>query len=83
MQLFYQSGQRADEQVEIFERAPSGAVTVSTTRTNADGIATIPVQSGHDYMLDAVVLREPTSQRAEQTGAAWETLWANLTFHVP
>ena len=83
VQLFYQSGVRADEQVEIYDRAPSGAVTVSTVRTNADGIAVIPVAPGHDYMLDAVLLREPTSELADLTKASWETLWANLTFHVP
>lgn len=83
VQLFYQSGLRAGEQIEIFDRAPSGEVTITTVRTDAEGIAVIPVVSGHDYMLDAVVLREPTSRLAEATGAAWETLWANLTFHVP
>lgn len=83
VQLFYQGRERADEQVEIFERAPSGEIEVTTTRTDGDGIAAIPVKPGHDYMLDAVVLREPTLRVAEQTGAVWETLWANLTFHAP
>ncbi len=83
VQLFYQGGVRAEEQIEIFDRSPSGDVTVTTTRTDAEGIATIPVTAGHDYMLDAVVLREPTSRLVEGTGAVWETLWANLTFHVP
>jgi len=83
VQLYYQSALRADEQIEIFDRAPGGEVTVTTIRTDAEGIAAIPVTSGHDYMLDAVVLREPTSRMAEATGAVWETLWANLTFHVP
>lgn len=83
VQLFYQADVRADEQVEIFDRAPSGEVTITTVRTDAEGIAVIPVTPGHDYMLDAVVLREPTSELAEASGAIWETLWANLTFHVP
>jgi hypothetical protein len=34
-------------------------------------------------MLDAVVLREPAAQLAADTGAAWETLWANMTFMAP
>lgn len=83
VQLYYQADPRADEQIEIFDRAPSGAVTISTVRTDAEGIATIPVTSGHVYMLDAVVLREPSARLAEVTNASWETLWANLTFHVP
>ena len=52
-------------------------------QTDGEGIATIPVKSEHSYMLDAVVLREPTVQLAADTDAAWETLWANLTFMAP
>jgi len=50
---------------------------------NSAGVALVPVLAGHAYMLDAVVLREPSAVLAEQTGAVWETLWANLTFAVP
>jgi uncharacterized GH25 family protein len=83
VQLYYQGEVRADEQVEIFDRAPNGTVTISTVRTDAEGIAVVPVTAGHDYMLDAVVLREPSAELASETGAVWETLWANLTFGVP
>ena len=82
-QLFYQGQPRADAQIEVFEKASNGGVRIFLVRTNGDGIASVPVRSGHDYMLDAVVLREPTSQLASVTDAVWETLWANLTFHVP
>ncbi|RYG92138.1 DUF4198 domain-containing protein [Loktanella sp. IMCC34160] len=83
VQLFYQYDVRAEEQIEVFDRAPDGEVTISYVRTDADGIATVPVVPGHDYMLDAVVLREPAPDLAEASGAVWETLWANLTFAVP
>jgi len=83
LQLFYQNAPRADVQVEIFAKAPDGGVTQSFYRTNAQGIATIPVQPGHAYMADAVVLREPDPQLAADTGSVWETLWANLTWAVP
>jgi cobalt/nickel transport protein len=33
-------------------------------------------------LLDHVVLREPSPELAEKTGAVWETLWAALTFEV-
>jgi hypothetical protein len=39
----------------------------------------IPVKSGHEYLLDAVVLRAADPD----DGAVWETLWAALTFAVP
>ena len=83
VQLFYGDDVRANEQVEVFDKAPSGEVEVTYVRTDADGIATIPVTPGHAYQLDAVVLREPVAAVAEQTGAVWETLWANITFAVP
>jgi uncharacterized GH25 family protein len=82
VQLFYQDAARPDVQVEVFERAADGGVAVTTVRTNAQGIATVPVLPGHDYMLDAVYLRAPEGTAVE-TSAVWETLWANLTFAVP
>ena len=84
VQLFYAGGIRADAQVELFEKAPGGkegAVTIY--RTDARGIAALPVKAGHEYMIDAVVLREPDAETAEKTRAVWESLWANMTFAVP
>lgn len=83
VQLFYGSEPRRNEQVEVFEKAPDGSVTITLLRTDANGVATVPVTSGMTYQLDAVVLREPSPALAQETGAVWETLWANLTFAVP
>ena len=82
VQSLYQGQPRTNSQVEVFARAPGGAVMVSTVRTDAKGIAQVPVLPGHVYMLDAVVLREPRPELAE-TSVVWESLWANLTFAVP
>lgn len=80
VQLFYKSQPRANAQVEVFDRAPDGTVSVRLTRTDGTGTATLHTLPGHTYLIDAVVLRVP-----EQSGAdiAWETLWAGLTFAVP
>ena len=83
VRVLYQGAPRADTQVEIFEKAADNSVVVNTVQTDADGIALVPVKAGHRYMLDAVVLREPSAELAEETGAIWESLWANLTFEVP
>ncbi len=83
VKVIYQGAPRAEAQVEIFEKAPDGSVTVNTVRSGADGVAFVPVKPGHAYQLDAVVLREPTAEAAERTRAVWESLWANLTFAVP
>ena len=83
LQLFYRREPRRNEQIEVFERADDGAVNVFLVRTDDEGIARVKVKSGHSYMADAVVLREPSDQLANETGAVWETLWANLTWAMP
>ncbi len=83
VQLFYRADIRAHTQIEVFDRDDEGNVSLSVQRTNADGIAHIAVTSGHTYMLDSVVLRQPDAALAAQTGAVYESLWANLTFQVP
>lgn len=82
VQLFYGQDVRANEQIEVFAKAPDGTVEVSLVRTNGQGIATVPVQSGTAYQLDAVVLR-PAEGQAAADGAAYQTLWANMTFQAP
>ena len=81
VQVLYEGVPRAETQVEIFEKAEDGTVTVSTVRTDGEGRATVPVVPGRRYQLDAVVLREIDPEANK--GASWESLWANLTFLVP
>ncbi|MDX8353644.1 DUF4198 domain-containing protein [Cognatiyoonia sp. IB215182] len=83
VQVHYRNDPRTNEQVEVFQKAPNGSVEIALYRTDDEGIATFPVIPGYAYMVDAVVLREPSAEIADQTGAVWETLWANLTFAVP
>ena len=81
--LLYRGAPRADAQITVFEKDATGTVRVFTLRTGAAGRALVPVQPGRRYMLDAVVLREPSDALAESQNAVWESLWANLTFAVP
>lgn len=83
VQVFYQGQPRMDAQIELFEKAADGTVTITLHRTDSNGIAALPVQPGHSYLVDAVVLREPDPGLAARTDAVWETLWASLTFAVP
>lgn len=83
VQVFDGAAVRADAQVELFARAPDGTVEVTLHRTDAQGVALLPVRPGHAYLVDAVVLRQPAAALAQETGAVWETLWAALTFRVP
>ena len=81
--LLYQGEPRPNAQVEIFDKAPDGSVEVSTMQTSDDGTVTVTVTAGHEYMLDAVVLRAAQLPEALEMNADYETHWANLTFAVP
>ncbi len=74
---------RADAQVEVFARDPSGAVTVSLHRTDAQGVAAIPVLAEHSYLFDAVVMRPNPEAASAENAPLWLTFWAALTFYVP
>ncbi len=78
-QLYYNGDVRKDAQVEVFAKSPGGDVEITLLRTDADGLVRMPVKAGHEYLLDAVVLR-PAQDGSD---AAWETLWASLTFSTP
>lgn len=81
VQVWLDDAVRADVQVELFERAPDGSVTITLHRTDAEGVAVLPVRSGSVYQADSVVLEpvEPVAERDPE----WLTFWANLTFAVP
>jgi hypothetical protein len=70
-------------QIELFEKNQSGLVTVSLHKTDSSGEVTLPVKPAHRYLVDMVVLQEPSVELAMQHNVAWETLWASLTFAVP
>ena len=79
----YEGEPRRGSQLEVFEKAPDGQVSVTVLRTDDEGSVAVPVKAGYSYMLDAVVLRVPEGALAEDRGAVWESLWANMTFAVP
>lgn len=81
--LLYQQKPRINAQIEVFQRSTSGEVLVSYLNTNAQGKAIIDVLPGHDYLLDAVVLRVPEGGSNKKDDAVWESLWAATTFSVP
>jgi uncharacterized GH25 family protein len=83
VQLLYQGAPRSDAQVEVFDRTPAGEVTVTLHRTDAQGVATVPVTAGHSYLFDGVVLRPAAGAADDPNAPVWETLWAALTFAVP
>ena len=81
--VHYDSAPRALAQIEVFERDPHGKAQSFMIRTDAKGRATVPVKSGHTYLLDSVVLRPAPKRDSTQDNLYWQSLWAALTFKVP
>lgn len=81
IRVLYQGKPRANAQVELFAKSPSGSVEVTLHRTDGTGRVRLPVRAGYAYLADAVVLRPVAPQN--EGDPVWESLWASLTFAVP
>ncbi|MEM7377244.1 MAG: DUF4198 domain-containing protein, partial [Pseudomonadota bacterium] len=81
VQAFLGDAPRADVQIELFEKRADGEVVTTLHRTDHAGVALLPVQAGHSYLVDTVHLRPAPPGSKE--GVVWQTLWASLTFAVP
>lgn len=81
VRVLYEGKPRARAQVELFDRAPDGRVSATTTLTDDEGRAVLKVTPGHSYLADAVVMLETDPEKT--SGAMWKSLWASLTFAVP
>ncbi|MCU4651634.1 DUF4198 domain-containing protein [Roseibacterium sp. SDUM158016] len=92
VQLLLDGEPRRMAQVEVFSRpAGGGEAELELFQTDGNGIVVLPVNSGMEYLVNAVTLEpmEPTDPDADAAGseaegpAEWRTLWASLTFEVP
>lgn len=80
--LLWQGQPVTNAQVELFDRAPDGKVTITLHRTGTDGRVTLPVRPGHEYLADSVKMLE-LSGRDPETGPVWGSAWASMTFTMP
>lgn len=76
VRLLWHGEAAADIQIAIFREADG--VARKTLRTDADGRATIPLENGGRFLLNAVRL----ARSSAGDDAAWESHWASLTFDV-
>ncbi|MCD9150040.1 DUF4198 domain-containing protein [Pseudophaeobacter flagellatus] len=77
--LLYRGVPRVAAQVEIFARAPDGAVSRSLAQTDDAGLVHLRLHRQHSYLANAVVLRPLEGDPK----AVWQTLWASITFALP
>ncbi len=80
--LLLDGAPRADAQVELFQTAADGTVTITLHRTDAEGRVTVPVLPGMEYLVDNVDLRALPNDDAA-AGPVWHSDWASLTFRTP
>ena len=73
---------RVDVQVELFQTAPDGTVTIAKYRTDTEGKAVLPMQPGMEYLVDNVDLRALPNDDPV-AGPVWHSDWASLTFRTP
>lgn len=81
VRLLYGGAPRADAQIEMFAKGATGAVTITSHRTDMEGRAVLPVEPGTEYLLDHVEILPMEPERDDD--AVWRTLWAALTFATP
>jgi len=80
--LTYKGKPKADHHVDVFFRSEIGAeVSKVSYRTNSVGEVSVPRASGR-YLVNAVVLAEPSRAIAQKIGAVWVSLWASTTYEI-
>ncbi len=80
--VLFENKPLADTQVQVFAKSDNGIVTEDILRTDAQGKLLVPVQTGVEYLVDAVVMVQLENDDAG-AGPVWESLWAALTFKMP
>ncbi len=82
-QLYWQNQPFANSLVNVFRRPNDGSDTIKTTlSSDANGIVTVPVEGGGEYLVNSVHMIEPTADFNAQTRAVWVSLWASETFRI-
>lgn len=83
--LRYRGRPLPDAQVALYRRADgdTGPARRRVLRTDAHGVVRVAATGPGEYLVNAVLLREPAAPLAERSGAVWESLWASITFALP
>ena len=80
VELRYRGEPLERAQVSVFHRDPASTVGIDRQRTDGKGRVTLDVSSPGTYLVNAVHMHEPSPEDQASSGAAWESLWASLTF---
>lgn len=72
-----------DGQISIFYKRESCKTVRTVLHTDAEGRAGIPRRDGGRFLLNSVHMIEPSAGTLQRVDAAWESLWASLTYELP
>jgi len=82
MLLTYKGKPQANHQVDVFHRTSrSEDATMVSYQTNNVGEVQIPRAPG-DFLINAVVIEEPSANVADKLNAVWVSLWASSTYTI-
>ncbi|WP_179381369.1 DUF4198 domain-containing protein [Jannaschia marina] len=81
VQVLLDGAPKGGAQVEMFAKDPEGNVEITLHTADGEGRVTLPVEPGHEYLLDSVTILP--LDPVEDGDPVWQTLWAALTFAVP
>jgi len=80
IELVWNSKPYANGQITVFRKPKTGDAVTLSFNTDSLGRAIIPIEAGHQYLLNAVhMLATPENKDA----SIWQSHWASLTFEVP
>lgn len=78
VQLLFDGKPLAGAKVKVF--VGEGTEFRHQIRTNSEGEVMIAADGPGPYLLNAIAMTEPQSEKAVQSEAHWESFWASLTF---
>ncbi|MEM7565868.1 MAG: DUF4198 domain-containing protein [Pseudomonadota bacterium] len=81
----YQGAPIPNALISIFIKdmaTPDAEATQTDIVADASGRVVVPLEEGLRYLLNVVVLREPSQELAEAEGVVWESLWGSTTFET-
>lgn len=80
--LTYKGKPKSEHQVDVFRKIPGNTEAEMTKfKTDANGEVSIPRSTG-DFLVNAVVIEEPSANVAEKLSAVWVSLWASTTYTI-
>lgn len=85
-QLLWQGEAFPNAHVNVFNKPKHDSLTEEMSKTelitDEQGRVVIPRGNGGLFLINSVRMIEPSKEKAEKTGAVWESIWASVTYEI-